>query len=49
MSEMKNSLIERAYFDSLEAWDSEQDLETLIFFLKEQAVKTWRKQIDKTK
>lgn len=37
----------REYFDALEAWDREQDLNPLISFLKEQAVKTWRKKIDK--
>ncbi len=35
----------RAYFEALEAWDSTQNLESLILFLKEQTVKTWQKQI----
>lgn len=33
------------YFDALEAWDSAQELEPMIAFLKKQAVKTWRDQI----
>ena len=37
----------RAYFDSLEAWDSAQDLKPLIEFLKEQTAKTWQKQIER--
>ena len=37
----------REYFDSLEAWDSTQDLKPLTEFLKEQTVKTWRKQIER--
>lgn len=37
----------RAYFDALEAWDSTQDLEPLISFLKEQTAKTWQKQIER--
>lgn len=32
------------YFDALEAWDSAQELEPMIAFLKKQAVKTWRDQ-----
>ena len=37
----------RAYFEALESWDSAQDLEPLIGFLKEQTVKTWQKQIER--
>lgn len=37
----------RAYFEALEAWDSTQDLKPLILFLKEQTVKTWKKQIER--
>lgn len=37
----------RAYFEALEAWDREQNLEPLIDFLKEQTVKTWQKQLDR--
>lgn len=33
----------RAYFDALEAWDESLSLEPLIGFLKEQAVKTWKR------
>ncbi len=37
----------RAYFAALEAWDSVQDLQPLIAFLKEQTGKTWQKQIER--
>ena len=37
----------RMYFEALEAWDREQELEPLIAFLKEQTVKTWQKQIER--
>ena len=37
----------RAYFEALESWDSAQDLEPLIAFLKEQTAKTWQKQIER--
>lgn len=37
----------RTYFEALEAWDSKQELKPLIDFLKEQTVKTWRKQIER--
>ncbi|MBQ1453950.1 MAG: Fic family protein, partial [Ruminococcus sp.] len=37
----------RAYFEALESWDSVQDLEPLIAFLKEQTAKTWQKQIER--
>lgn len=37
----------RTYFEALEAWDSTQDLEPLISFLKEQTAKTWQKQIER--
>ena len=35
----------KGYFDALEAWDREQELEPLRQFLQEQTVKTWAKQI----
>ena len=35
----------RAYFAALEAWDTQQDLEPMVAFLKDQTVKTWEKQI----
>ena len=38
----------RMYFEALEAWDREQKLNPLIDFLKEQTVKTWQKQIERT-
>lgn len=38
----------RRYFDSLEAWDSTQDLNPLIDFLMEQTAKTWKKQIERS-
>ena len=37
----------RTYFEALESWDSVQDLEPLIAFLKEQTAKTWQKQIER--
>lgn len=37
------------YFNVLEAWDSEQDLEPLIVFLKEQTVKTWYRKLNTSK
>ena len=37
----------KGYYDALEAWDERQELDPLIAFLKEQTVKTWKKQIDK--
>ena len=39
----------RGYYDALEAWDSAQELAPMISFLEEQAVKTWRKRIEKEK
>lgn len=38
----------RAYFDTLETWDSRQELKPLINFLKEQTAKTWQKQIERS-
>lgn len=35
----------KEYYNALEAWDSEQKLEPLCDFLKQQAGKTWEKQI----
>ena len=37
------------YFNALEAWDEEQELESLISFLKEQIVKTWKHKISDVK
>ena len=37
----------REYFEALEAWDSKQELDLLIIFLKHQCEKTWQKQIDR--
>ncbi|MBP3736084.1 MAG: Fic family protein [Lachnospiraceae bacterium] len=37
----------RDYFASLEAWDERQDLAPLARFLKDQAVKTWEKQLSR--
>ena len=39
----------RAYFDALEAWDREQALIPMVDFLKAQTVKTWKKQIERSK
>ena len=38
----------REYFQALEAWDNDQDLNPLIDFLRSQTVKTWKKQLDKS-
>ena len=38
----------REYYAALEAWDREQQLAPLLAFLREQAVKTWEKQISKS-
>lgn len=35
----------KGYYEALEAWDREQELEPLRQFIQEQAVKTWAKQI----
>lgn len=35
----------KAYFEALEAWDEEQNLQPLKIFLQEQTVKTWEKQV----
>lgn len=37
----------KTYYTALEVWDTAQQLEPLIVFLKEQAVKTWAKQVDR--
>ena len=37
----------KAYYDALEAWDTAQDLDPMLGFLKEQTAKTWEKQIAK--
>lgn len=37
------------YYDALEAWDSNQNLKELTNFLEKQCVKTWLKQINKSK
>lgn len=33
------------YYGALEAWDTHQELEPLLIFLREQTVKTWKKQV----
>ena len=35
----------KAYFEALEAWDTEQNLKALKAFLLEQLIKTWSKRI----
>ncbi len=37
----------KEYYAALEAWDTEQDLDRMKEFLKEQTVKTWQKQLAK--
>ena len=36
----------KTYYTALEAWDERQELDPLIAFLKDQAAKTWQKQIE---
>ena len=38
----------RGDYKALEAWDSVQDLQPFKRFLREQAVKTWRKQVERS-
>ena len=35
----------KEYYSGLEAWDENQKLDVLMDFLKEQTVKTWKKQV----
>ena len=37
----------RIYFEALEAWDTNQELEPMVRFIQQQTVKTWQKQIDR--
>ena len=37
----------KEYYAALEAWDTDQDLDRMKEFLKEQTVKTWQKQLDR--
>lgn len=37
----------KSYYDALEAWDAQQELEPLCDFLRGQTVKTWEKQIER--
>ncbi len=37
----------KSYYSALECWDTMQDIEPMISFLKEQTVKTWEKQIQR--
>ncbi|MDE6387548.1 MAG: Fic family protein [Lachnospiraceae bacterium] len=39
----------KEYYTALEAWDTEQNLDLLCLFLKEQTEKTWEKQIARAK
>lgn len=39
----------KGYYSALEAWDERQALDPLIGYLKEQAAKTWEKQIQRVK
>ena len=34
-----------SYYEALEAWDERQELDPLVNFLREQAVKIWEKQL----
>ena len=35
----------KGYYEALESWDRDQELEPLRQFLQEQTAKTWQKQI----
>ena len=35
----------KQYYDALEQWDREQNLEPMLNLLKEQTIRTWEKQI----
>ena len=35
----------RSYYAALETWDFEQELDPLCAFLREQTMKTWKKQV----
>lgn len=35
----------KAYYEALEAWDRDQELEPLLAFLRQQTIKTWEKWI----
>ena len=37
----------RDYYDALEAWDTRQELEALLSFLRTQTEKTWAKQLQR--
>ncbi len=37
----------KAYYSALEAWDTEQQLEPMVMFLREQTAKTWEKQLER--
>ena len=37
----------RGYYEALEAWDTRQELEPLLTFLRAQTEKTWAKQIER--
>ncbi len=37
----------KGYYAALEAWDERQELDPLLLFLREQTVKTWRRQLER--
>lgn len=37
----------KAYYSALESWDTRQDIEPMMNFLKEQTAKTWEKQVQR--
>ena len=43
--EFENIYLRKAYYDALEAWDSDQNLDPLRDFLRSQTEKTWEKQM----
>ena len=38
----------KKYYDALEAWDERQEVAPMEAFLREQTVKTWEKQIERS-
>lgn len=37
----------KEYYDALEQWDSQQDLQPMIDFLKNETIKTWRRELSR--
>ena len=37
----------KKYYSALEAWDDRQELKGMLEFLREQAVKTWQRRVER--